>query len=244
MTSKTTTTRKATTTTSKAKAKPADVLAGIRDRNRTDAFDIAGSVTGIMAAERAATTATATLGERLADAPRIAAEVHGIRGAQARIASQVSGAKNGPEKNAAEQAIGRIVKCGRVLAAHPTLDPLAVYAATNRMTTEQVDEVVAAKDGATAIAKASKDAKAKAGAKGGKAKGPKAPKVRTLREQVIAASKENASALKKAKDLVGEDPATVATDLTTLIDSLTATLKAATVMRDGAKAEAGRRAAK
>lgn len=239
------TTPKATT----KKADPSQVLAGIRERNAADGFDTTGAMLEIMDAEQAATSATAVLGDRLAESPRIAAEVFGVRGAQAALATAMTGQKAGKAKNAAEQAIGRVVKCGRVLAAHPSLDALTVYTTTNRLNSEQVDEIVAAKDGAAALTKAAAGTKAKAaaGAKAGtRGAGKKAgsEKERTLREQVVAASKENAAAIKKAEALTGEDPATVADDLALLISSLESTLKAAKVIHGGAVAEKARRSEK
>jgi hypothetical protein len=239
-----TATKKATNTKKPATPK-ADALASLREQNASEGFDTVAAAGEILAADDILNASASILADRLAVAPRIAADVHGVRGAAAKVAESLAAA-HGIAKNAAEARVSRIVKCGRVLAAHPTLDALSVYAATNRMTGEQVEQAIAAKDAAAAakVLTAKKETGKKAPGKRGAGKKAGSEKERTLREQVIAASKENASAIKKAEALTGEDPATVADDLALLISSLEATLKAAKVIQGGASAEKARRAAK
>lgn len=241
----TTKTTKKTGTTKTPKTAPVDALAALREQNATEGFDTVTAADAILSAEDDLTGASLALADRLSAAPRIAADVHGVRGAAAKVATALAAA-HGIAKNAAEARVSRIVKCGRVLAAHPTLDPLSVYAATNRMTGEQVDAAIAAKtaDAAAKVLAGAKDgAKKTPGKRGpGKKSGPE--KTRTLREDVIAASQALAAIVKRAESMVGEDPATVADDLSLLLQSVTAVVKNATVMRDGAVAESARRGEK
>ena len=240
------TAQKKTPKTAPKKTAPAiDALAALREQNVSEGFDTVTAADAILSAEDDLTGASLALADRLAVAPRIAADVHGVRGAAAKVATALAAA-HGIAKNAAEARVSRIVKCGRVLAAHPTLDPLSVYAATNRMTGEQVDAAVAAKtaDAAAKVLAGAKDGAKKTPGKRGPGKKTGGEKTRTLREDVIAASQALAAIVKRAEGMVGDDPATVADDLSLLLQSMGAVVKNVTVMRDGAVAESARRGEK
>lgn len=235
------------TSTKKQTATPADALAAIREQNATDEFDTVATIDGILSAEDAVTGASALLGERLAASPNVAAELFGIRGAAAKVAVVIS-KQHGISKNAAEARVSRIVKVGRVLAQFPTLDPLAVYAATNRMTGEQVDAVLAAKnaDAAVKMLEGAKTAKKDAGKKDPGKRGPGkktgGEKTRTLHEDAVSLTQALAAFVKRAGGMVEADPATVADDASILLESLSVVTKNLTVMRDGAVSEVARRA--
>lgn len=199
-----------------------DTLAALREQNATDHFDTTSAAIAIVTADNAVASAADELGERLAQAPRIAADVYKVPKAPAALAESIAKAQ-GIAKNAAEARVSRIVKCGRVLAAHPTLDALAVYAATNRMTGEQIDAIVAAKnaDAALKLLTTTKtDNKQKVAAKQrGANKVTATEKTRTIDEDGSALVKAMAAYLKRCEELGKTDRAIVAASLDRTLDA-------------------------
>lgn len=190
-----TTGKAATPKTPKAEAvTPESLLAAVKAKAEADGITVESIAVEIYEGESKAATSLADVIRRT---PILAAQVHGVRGAASKAADAIVKAE-GITKTAADQRVTRYVKAGRVLIAHPSLDPVEVYALTNRMTSEQVDAVVTQKDADKALA-AGQKAKA---ANGDKAKAGKADKAatRTTEEQIAAAIKEGKKAIRMVAD--------------------------------------------
>ena len=128
----------------------------IRERMTVEGTDVVQVAAEIMEAEQAIGQASATLSARLMGSTLVAATCHHTRGEASKIAKAVVVAEAGKGRkvtlDAAKQAVGRMVKVGRILMAHPTMDPLEAYTLANRATVEQVDNAVAAADDEKATA--------------------------------------------------------------------------------------------
>jgi len=156
-----------------------------------------------------------------------AAVLYGPRGTQAAIAKGIQEGTAGTLA-AAKKAAERYAKAGRILIAQPDQDPMKVRTFIRSATDEQI--IKAIETGALVVApKVTKKDPAKRGA------GKAGAATRTLRQQIEAASKENAKVLTMAKT----PDALPVEDLELFAKSLRATLTAAeNMLKVGSAAKA------
>lgn len=158
-------------------AKYSETLAftAIRERQQEEGVDTLSVVVGIFDAESMIGEASAVLRDRLTLAPVVAAACD-KRGEQAKVARSLIAAEKAKghavSREAAAQSVSRMVKVGRVLAAHPTMDPLEAYSLTNRATGEQVEKAIGEKDAEKAAAALARKPKVAGSGKAPKAKTP------------------------------------------------------------------------
>ena len=197
---------------------------------KAEGFDaVALTVDTLAAADSAdqAWTAAASTAENLramltANAVLIAADIQGsARGRQAEIAELVAGI-TGAKANTVTKRIGRIANCGLLIVAFPKADVLELFAFANRATAADMKAALAGKAAPTG---APKKAKNDTGA------GKKGQQTRTLRQQIEAASKENAKVLALAAAAL-EGGTLDAADAVLFVKSLEATLNKARSFAD------------
>lgn len=159
-------------------------FAAIREAATADGVTAAGVVVAIL-------EAGTVLEERLILSPVVAARCE-KRGEAAKVAREAIAVAKAEgftlTRDAAAQAVTRIVKVGRVLAAHPTMDRGQAFTLTNRATTEAVDKAVAAKDAEEAATALGRKPKAAGTGKAPKAKTPES--VRENTHNTVAAAIE------------------------------------------------------
>ena len=147
-----------------------------------------------------------------------AAVLYGPRGTQADIARGIAAATGGTLA-AAKKAAERFAKAGRILIAQPDQDPLKVRTFIRDAKDEEILKAI--ESGRLTLAPKAPKTPGKRGP------GKKAP--RTFRQQVEAASKENARCITMAKEAAALPPVA---DFDLLIASLKATLATAEKMRE------------
>ena len=152
----------------------------------------------------------------------VAAEImFGKRGTQAAIGKAIATA-TGCSVDAGKKHAERLGKIGRILIAHPDADPMQVRTFVRSASDDQVAAAVAAKGDPVAAGKRA------GGSKRGPGKNP-GKGTRTFRQQIEAASKENAKCITMGKESAVLPPKE---DWALLISSLKATLATAEKMHE------------
>lgn len=199
-----------------------DLARAVFDTAAAEQVDAGQVAAEIVAAEQAMDG----IADLVRKATVVAAEImFGKRGTQARIGKAIAAA-TGKSEDAGKKDAERLGKIGRILIAHPDADPLTVRTFVRDASEEQITAAIAAKGDPVAAGK-------RAGGKGKGKRGPGKKAPRTFRQQVEAASKENARCITMAKEAAALPPVA---DLDLLIASLRATLGTAEKMRDAVAA--------
>lgn len=214
------TSKKTTSTTSKKTAPTFDDLArAVFDAATAEEINAGDVAAEIVAAE----SQVDAIADLVRKATVVAAEImFGKRGTQAAIGKRIAEV-NGCSVDAGKKHAERLGKIGRILIAHPAADPMQVRTFVRTATDDQITAAIAAKGDPVAAGK-------RVGGKktpGKRGPGKKTP--RTFRQQVEAASKENARCITMAKEAPVLPPVA---DFDLLIASLRATLATAEKMRE------------
>ena len=190
-------------------------------------IDTMSAADGAEQALASVATATDNLRNMLtANAVLIAADIQGSpRGRQAEIAELVAG-MTGAKANTVTKRLGRIANCGLLIVAFPKADVLELFAFANRANAAEMKAALAGKAAPTG---APKKPKAEAG--------KKQAQTRTLRQQIEAASKENAKVLALAAAAL-EGGTLSPADAVLFVKSLEATLNKARSFADLAEKNA------
>ena len=216
------TSKKTNSKTSKPAAPTFDDLArAVFDAATAEQINVGDVAAEIVAAE----SQMDAIADLVRKATVVAAEImFGKRGTQAAIGKRIA-EKTGCSVDAGKKHAERLGKIGRILIAHPAADPMQVRTFVRTATDDQIAAAIAAKGDPVA---AGKRVGGKTAGKRGAGKEP-GKGTRTFRQQVEAASKENARCITMAKEAAALPPVA---DFDLLIASLRATLATAEKMRE------------